>query len=106
VKMSSRDVSADFKCSKCNAHYKVVRVKAETQSPNTTRVGDAKFAQCSGHLACAIVWRPTAYNGPLIEGLEAKKAPDVPGLQVEELAQREETTSRPPEGTPKRGTRN
>jgi DNA-directed RNA polymerase subunit RPC12/RpoP len=26
------DVPADFKCSKCNAHYKVVRVKAESQS--------------------------------------------------------------------------
>src|SRR5262249_3665831 len=25
VKMSSRDVPADFKCSKCSAHYKVVR---------------------------------------------------------------------------------
>ena len=33
MKMSPRDVPADFKCSKCNAHYKVVRVKAETQSP-------------------------------------------------------------------------
>ena len=34
VKMSSRDVPADFKCSKCSAHYKVVRVNAEPQSPN------------------------------------------------------------------------
>jgi hypothetical protein len=33
VKMPPQDVPADFKCSKCNAHYKVVRVKAETQSP-------------------------------------------------------------------------
>jgi len=29
---------------------------------------------------------------PLFEGLEAKKAPDVPGLQVEELGLEEETT--------------
>ena len=34
VKMSSRNVPADFKCPKCSAHYKVVRVKAEPQSPN------------------------------------------------------------------------
>ena len=34
VKMPSRDVSADFKCSKCGARYKVVRVKAQPQSPN------------------------------------------------------------------------
>jgi len=30
VKMSSRNVPADF----CSGHYKVVRVKAEPQSPN------------------------------------------------------------------------
>ena len=34
VKMSSRDVPADFKRSKCSARYKVVRVKAEANSPN------------------------------------------------------------------------
>ena len=33
MKFPPQDVPADFKCSKCNAHYKVVRVKAETQSP-------------------------------------------------------------------------
>src|SRR5262249_53552076 len=32
--MSSRDVPADFKCSKSSARYKVVRVKPEPQSPN------------------------------------------------------------------------
>jgi transcription elongation factor Elf1 len=32
--MSSRNVPADFKCPKCSAQYKVVRVKEEPQSPN------------------------------------------------------------------------
>ena len=31
--MSSRN-PADFKCPKCSAHYKVVRVEAQPQSPN------------------------------------------------------------------------
>jgi len=34
MKMSSRELPAHFKCPKCSAHYKVVRVKAEPQSPN------------------------------------------------------------------------
>src|SRR5262249_9759351 len=32
--MSSRNVPADFKCSKCSAHYRLVRVKVEAQSPS------------------------------------------------------------------------
>jgi len=32
--MSSWNLTTDFECPKCSAHYKVVRVKAEPQSSN------------------------------------------------------------------------
>src|SRR5262245_834277 len=50
--MFHRDVPADFKCSKCSAHYKVVRAKAEPRSPQL-----ASALQSLQRAACLYGWR-------------------------------------------------